>query len=502
MHANQPSITQLEQAAASGNEMAALQLGNRLLSENPPGSAQCEKGLELLRSSASSGDQAPAAQWLLGAFYLHNLSFPGSLPQAVKWIDQASKSRVGLAVDRMANLCLRGVGLDYQPERALELLRQLADAGFQQSAWEVGYLTSTLDDVVNARESATAFARACALGHPLAYYSLGLRFGYGAGVEQDLAFARALLLSAANAGIQDAHHAADELAPSDHYGEQASIWLTRLNENHTATGSLRQRLSETGFIIPADRHASVDQLETHFANIGHPSLIISDDGRLEVKSSNSDALRAQPSDWHWVSQTPRVATSSQFISREERTHILRMVGGAMMNPEQYAGQGVRGGAETKFFNGRGMAFGTLDSDTVVRCIERRVSAFTDWDMKEIDPSSVISYKPNQEYRPHVDYFEEHEISAMRDQINDYAGQRIVTFLICLQAADSGGETSYPDANVTVTHATGSAMMHYNVLPDGSPDPLSLHHGYPIKAGEKWLLRTTLREHTRYRNTDN
>lgn len=495
MQANQPSIVQLEQAAASGNEMAGVQLGNRLLSENPPGSAQCEKGLAILRKLAD-GSQAPAAQWLLSAFYLHNLSLPDSLPLAAQWLEQAARSRVGHAVDRLANLCLRGVGVEYQPERALELLRQLADAGFQHPAWEVGYLTSTLDEVLDAQASATAFARACALGSALAYYSLGLRFAYDAGIQKDLAFARALLLFAEEAGIEDARKVADELAPGEHFDEQASSWLAGLKQNYAAATSLRQQLSG-GFVLAATRNPVVDRLEAHFAKIDHPSLNFSDANRLQIKHHNDDVYRAQPDDWHWVSHNPRVATSPEFLTREERTHILRMVGGAMTSPEQYSDRGTRGSAESEFFNGSGMAFGTLDSDTIVRCIERRVVAATNWDMEKIDPCSVISYKPGQEYRPHVDYFENHEIRDMRDKMNDNAGQRVVTFLMCLQAADRGGETAYPETNVTVTHATGAAMMHYNVLPDGNPDKLSLHHGMPVEAGEKWVLRTTLREQARY-----
>ncbi len=495
MQANQPTIAQLEQAAASGNEVAGVQLGNRLLSENPPGSTQCDRGLALLEKLAD-GSQAPAAQWLLSAFYLHNLSLPDSLPLAAKWLEQAAKSRVGHAIDRLANLCLRGVGVEYQPERALELLRQLADAGFQHPAWEVGYLASTLDEVLDAQASATAFARACALGSALAYYSLGLRFAHGTGMQQDLAFARALLLFAAEAGIEDARKVADELAPGERYREQASSWLARLKQNYVAAAALRQQLSG-GFVLPATRHPVVDRLEAHFAKIDHPSLGFSDENRLQVMHHNDEVYRAKPADWHWVSQSPRVATSSGFLTREERTHILRMVGGAMTSPEQYSGRGTRGNAESEFFNGTGMAFGTLDSDTIVRCIEQRVAAATNWDMEKIDPCSVISYKPGQEYRPHVDYFENHEIDDMRDKVNDHAGQRVITFLMCLQAAERGGETFYPKTDVTVTHATDAAMMHYNVLPDGHPDKLSLHHGMPVEVGEKWVLRTTLREQTRY-----
>jgi prolyl 4-hydroxylase len=134
---------------------------------------------------------------------------------------------------------------------------------------------------------------------------------------------------------------------------------------------------------------------------------------------------------------------------------------------------------------------------MIRCIERRVAQATGWAPDAIEPSSVIAYRPGQEYRPHVDFFDERQIRENRDRIRDYGGQRVVTFLICLRAADRGGETFYPKAGATVTHAAGAAMMHYNVVPDGSPDPRSVHHGMPVEAGEKWLLRTTLRARTRY-----
>ncbi len=495
MQMNRPSAAQLEQAAARGDEMAMLQLGNHLISSNQPGTTQCQRGLELLQKTAG-GTQGPAAQWLLGSFYLHNPLLPDAIPTAGHWLEKAAGSRVGLAVDRLANLCLRGVAFDYQPERALQLLKQLADAGYQHSAWEVGYLTSTLDEILDAQASVTAFARACALGYPLAYYSLGLRFGYGAGVEKDLAFARALLLFAADNDIPDAREAADELAPEASYGDQASLWSEQLKKNHVATGAFRQKLSGS-FIVPEQRNVMVDQLEAQFAKIDHPSVILSDSGRLQIKVNNRHTLRALPSDWNWVCQEPRVATSAEFITREERVHTLRMISGAMMPPEQYSNLGVRGSAESQFFNGAGMIFGTINSDTIVRCIERRISTITDWDMEAIDPCSVISYKPGQEYRTHVDYLEEQEIAANRDQLADFGGQRVATFLICLQAADRGGETVYPEADVSVKHVKGSATIHYNVLPDGKPDPMSLHRGWPVEAGEKWLLRTGLREHTRY-----
>lgn len=495
MQPNQPSIAQLEQAARGGNEMARLELGNRLLIEHPPGSDASERGLEMLRQAAT-GAQGPAAQWLLGGFYLQNLSFPDGLSRARHWMGLAADAGVGPALDRMANLHLRGLDGGFEPDRALELLLRLADAGFQRAAWEVGYLKSTLDELIDPGGAVSAFARACALSYPPAYYSLGLRFALGAGVPADPGFARALLLRAADAGFPDARAAADELAPAFE-AIAAESWYDALKRNHAEAGGLLQQLGDGGMLIPAKRLPAIDQLETHFAGIGHPALGISADGRLQVDAGPVRAFRAEPADWHWLSERPRVATSAGFVSREERSHVMFMVAGALEAPEKYTSSSVNGAYENQYFSGTGKNFGALSSDAVVRCIERRIAERTDWRADALEPSSVICYGPGQEYRPHVDYFSHQQIADNRARTRDFGGQRVVTFLICLQDAHEGGETCYPRVDLKVEHRAGTAMLHYNTLSDGQPDEMSLHHGMPVTHGEKWLLRTTLRAHSRY-----
>jgi len=41
---------------------------------------------------------------------------------------------------------------------------------------------------------------------------------------------------------------------------------------------------------------------------------------------------------------------------------------------------------------------------VTRMLERRVRALTQWPIQRIEPCSIISYQPGDEYKPHVDYF--------------------------------------------------------------------------------------------------
>ncbi|MCA1778188.1 MAG: hypothetical protein LC637_02035, partial [Xanthomonadaceae bacterium] len=412
MHQAVPDITALERAAKSGDPHAIIELGNYLLIEHPPGSNGSERGLDLLRQAAG-GSHPAAAEWLLGGFYLQNLSRPEGIDQATHWLGRAARAAVAPAIDRLANLYLRGLGVPYSPQHALEQLARLAGAGFQRAAWEIGYLLSEIDDIRDPAAAVSAFARACALGYPPAYYSLGLRFASGCGVSTDPAFARALLLRAADAGFPDAQAAADHFTPASECGPKAAEWHRRLKDNHAAAGPIFSQLSDGGLTIEAQPLPAIGRLEAHLAGVGHPAMVMAEGGRLQVLAesaastddcSGCRAIRSAPSAWKWLSREPRVAVYPDFIGREERAQIMFAVGDALQEPQQYTSGTVNGSYENRFFSGTGKAFGALSSDAVVRVLERRIADSMGWTPEAMEPSSVICYQAGQEYKPHVDYF--------------------------------------------------------------------------------------------------
>jgi len=497
----QPSLATLEEAARQGNELAQVELASQLI-ENRSGPEQRERGLSILRRCAE-GSQGPLAQWVLGAFFLQHLALPNASEHAKYWLERAVGAGVAPAMERLANFHLRGVGIPRDEAKSVDLLRRLADAGFQRCAWELGYLLSQHNTRIGNTCSVTAFARACSLGYPPAYYSLGLRFALGSGAERDPAFARALLMRANDANYPDSLAVADEFAPlSECAGEQQG-WYDALKRNHREAGPLYGQLDQANITIGREARALTAKLEAHFATIGSPHLYIDDNGRLGVRTSNpaDQSLVAKPGKWAWLADKPRVALSDCFVSREERAHLMFLVSDSLSNPENYTSDTVNGQAENRFFNGLGQSMNALNSDSVVRTIEQRIASMTDWKIDALEPSSVIVYRVGQEYRPHVDYYSAEQLTNNRKETMDFGGQRMVTFLICLKAPAVGGETHYNRTGLTVSHATGQALLHYNVAIDGTPEPLSQHSGEPIQSGEKWLLRTTLRENSRYFRAD-
>jgi len=91
---------------------------------------------------------------------------------------------------------------------------------------------------------------------------------------------------------------------------------------------------------------------------------------------------------------------------------------------------------------------------------------------------VVHYGPGQKYSPHYDFSD-----------SGAPPQRFLTLFIYLKAATKGGGTGFPLAygrrGLKVTPREGSAVLWYNMLPDGNGDDSSLHEGMPVGHGEKW-----------------
>lgn len=487
-------LAALELAAGSGDEGARIALANQLLARHRHGTPEHQRGLDLMLAAAH-GPHWREASWCLGAYYLQVTTWPDAHQQAARWLTRAAAAGVAPAIDRLATLYLQGLGVAFDPVRALNLQNHLADAGFQQAAWEAGYLLADAGEDVRA---AAMFARACALGYPPAYYSLGLRMACADPTQRDAAFSRALMLRAADAGFPDARQAADDLVPAALCGDAADVWHSRLKDNLVTARPILQQL------VPADApltrplvHPLVLRLESHFASIGHPAIALATDSRVGVSAVACGRVQAKPGALEWLAQQPRIGISRGMATREECAHLMHKVAASLRHPDAYVKRGsINDESESRQFNGQGHPPGVLHADAVVRLIERRIIALSGWDAAALEPYSVIRYQPGEEYLPHVDSFTSDQIVANRAR-GDLGGQRSVTLLLCLRAADAGGETYFHHPALAVRGEAGMGLLHYNALPDGGQDVQSLHSGRPVVRGEKWMWRSTLREHPLY-----
>lgn len=490
MNTNPAPWRQSEAAAREAGAAGIIELANQLLARHRFGTPEHERGHALLLEAAHDTGGAHA-KWLLGAYYLQVNARPEAREQVARWLLEATKAGMPVAADRLVDLYLRGWGVPRSSERALALLGGLADQGYARATWELGYLHS-MDTVAGPEQACEAFARACALGYPFAYYSLGLRFALGAGVCKDVAFARALLLRAADAEIPDARAAADELAPDAGCAGEAASWYGRLKANLDSAQGLLQRLQPGAFDEERPLNPRLPDVEKHFSALGHPAIRLRGDGRLCVAADGSGSLHRATAAWQWRSSRPRVGVSDHFASREECAHLINQIMPRLSDPSEYRRPGDNDAGEVSHFNGSGSPIGALHADPVVRTLERRIADLAGWSVDAVEPCSIIRYQYGQEYKPHVDYFTEDQVRRNVLERHDYGGQRIATFLLYLRVPEEGGETHYHGSGLSVRGSPGMGVIHYNVTPDGQPDLTSRHSGRAIVRGEKWVWRSALR----------
>lgn len=489
----------LQERASAGDAGAELTLANLLLSKHRFDETEHRRGLDLL-IKAMQGPLAAQAHWFHGAYRLQVPVEPGSHQLAYRSLQVASRAGLPAARDRLADLLLAGLGTERSPRRAMALLLSMADQGNAFAAWQIGYLQAQAP--FDAQDSSAHFmARSCALAYPPAFYSLGLRFLLGAGAPVDPAFARALLMRAADGGF-DTTAETEELIGDQDVAREAAAWHLRLKENLAAAQSILHELPSPERRIADGVHPAVARLESHLASIGHPALVLGPDGRLRVTAAGPGSMRSSHTPLQWLSQAPRVAISHDFVTREERAHLVAKVAPSLARATHYRKRSSENDdAETLMFDGQGHAFGALQSDAVVRTLEHRLRELTGWTPAAMEPCSIIRYLPGQQYQPHVDSFSAAQIQRNAEKLGDHGGQRIATFLVYLTVPEAGGETVYERAGLEVRGEEGMGVLHYNVTPDGGPDPASLHSGKPVVSGEKWLWRSTLREHPLFREAE-
>lgn len=118
-------------------------------------------------------------------------------------------------------------------------------------------------------------------------------------------------------------------------------------------------------------------------------------------------------------------------------------------------------------------------------LERRIARLLNWPMENGEGFAVLRYGMGDEYRPHFDYFPPQNPGS--HLLMERGGQRFSTLIVYLNDVDAGGETHFPDAGISVHPRKGNAVYFQYANAAGHVDPMSLHAGRPVLAGEKWIM---------------
>jgi prolyl 4-hydroxylase len=200
---------------------------------------------------------------------------------------------------------------------------------------------------------------------------------------------------------------------------------------------------------------------------------------VDAMALDADGRPARPLRGTPLATTPRIVHFAAFLTAAECAHVAG-VAGAMLEPARVVDPASGRWVPHPIRTSDAAAIGPVHEDLAVRAINARIACASGIPIAHGEALTVLRYRPGQEYRPHF------------DTIHGTDNQRIATMLIYLNGGFAGGETHFPAPGVTVTPRGGDAILFFNTLLDGRPDPAARHAGLPVRSGAKWLATRWIR----------
>lgn len=189
-----------------------------------------------------------------------------------------------------------------------------------------------------------------------------------------------------------------------------------------------------------------------------------------------DPLAAPPG--KALSATPQIRRFEGLFSTAE-TQYLAAAARPMLQPAVVIGPGGGQTADrVRICDSAGFTWPL--ENPAVHALNRRLAAASATSPEQGEPLQVLRYRPGGEYKPHF------------DAIPGFANQRILTFLVWLNADYEGGETAFTSAALKLKGRPGDALLFRNAGPDGRRDPAAGHAGLPVTRGEKLVASRWIR----------
>lgn len=124
-------------------------------------------------------------------------------------------------------------------------------------------------------------------------------------------------------------------------------------------------------------------------------------------------------------------------------------------------------------------------DVVQFLVQARMALTCGYPMRHLELPTILHYDVGEQITPHFDFIDAQ--ASDYDQQISALGQRMITFLLYLNDAYEGGETTFPELGIVHRGVSGRGLYFINAHPDLKPDRRMLHTGSPPTAGEKWVL---------------
>lgn len=186
---------------------------------------------------------------------------------------------------------------------------------------------------------------------------------------------------------------------------------------------------------------------------------------------------------------PTIAVLDNVLDTDE-CFMLRELARTRLARSEVVNPGTGAGVVQDIRTSEGANFGRGETELIAR-IDARAAAIMGMDEEHGEGLQAMRYGVGAEYVPHFDFFPPDDPGSEPHLRN--GGQRVATLIMYLDDVEAGGETIFPRIDFSYVPRRGQALYFEYTAADGSLDPLSLHGGAPVLAGEKWILTKWMRE---------
>lgn len=130
-------------------------------------------------------------------------------------------------------------------------------------------------------------------------------------------------------------------------------------------------------------------------------------------------------------------------------------------------------------------------DPVVDETDRKIADLLGLPLDASEPIQGQRYSSGQEFKPHTDTFEPGGYDFFVHTAE--SGQRTWTAMIYLNEPLEGGATRFKTVGRSIRPEIGKLLAWNNLLPDGRPNPATLHQGMKVRRGIKYVITKWFRE---------
>lgn len=269
-------------------------------------------------------------------------------------------------------------------------------------------------------------------------------------------------------------------------------WLTASLVRGTGDGLLFETMRRAGFDPAYARVAiSVVRSMTERVQTQDPSLLreyVPDPIRLPIAGARVRVADREVR-FSMVLANPNVALVEDLLTEQECEKLIQLARGKVRRSEVV--DPTSGRLEISGVRRSEGAHFSYGENAIVARIEARVAALTGIPVSHGEPLQLLHYPVGGEYEPHHDYFDP-AFAGSAVQLA-HGGQRVATVVMYLHEPQEGGDTYFPELELSVRPRRGCAVYFEYLNASGELDPRCLHAGMPVLKGDKWIATKWLRQ---------